>query len=202
MREFIKSTVVGGVVFLLPVVLVLVMLGYAVQLVSGIAGPVLEFVGLENYGTMQGLGIVTAASIVILIVIAFVAGFIARTTIGSRLTDWLEKAILNRLPQYQMMKSMAGSFATLHSQAGLSPALIAVEGVWRIGYRLETLENGWEAVFLPQSPGTMSGVVAYVPVDRVRPLSISMAEATSLVQQMGLGSRAVLKDVTMAAPTS
>jgi uncharacterized membrane protein len=43
----------------------------------------------------------------------------------------------------------------------------------------------------------MSGIVAYVPAERVRPLAISMADATSLVQQMGLGSRAVLKDADM-----
>ncbi len=199
MREFLKSTLVGGVVFLLPLVLVALMLNYGVQLVSGVAGPALEFLGLESYGTVQGLGIVTAASLVILIAIAFLAGFIARTKFGSGLTEWLEKAILNRLPQYQMMKSMAGSYATLHSQAGLSPALVLVEGIWRIGYRLETLENGWETVFLPQSPGTMTGIVAYVPAERVRPLDITMAEATSLVQNMGLGSRAALKNIELGA---
>ena len=197
MREFLKSTLVGGVVFLLPLALVLAMLGYAVQLVSGVARPALEFLGLEDYGMVQGLGIVTVASVFILVTLAFVAGVLARTAIGSSLTDWLEKAILNRIPQYQMMKSMAGSFATLQSQAGLSPALIAHEGGWRIGYRLETLDNGWETVFLPQSPGTMTGVVAYMPADSVRPLSISMTEATSLVQQMGLGSRASLRDAAM-----
>ncbi len=96
-----------------------------------------------------------------------------------------------------LLQSMAGSFAKLQSTAGLTPALAAVEGGWRIGYRLETLENGWEVVFVPQAPATMTGTIMYMPPERVKPLDLTMAAATSLVQQMGLGSRAALAGVDM-----
>lgn len=197
MREFLKSTLVGGVVFLLPLVLLLLMLGYALQAVSGIAGPVLSALDLEHYGTVSGIGLVTAVSAAILVAVAFAAGVIARTAAGSRLTQWLETSVLGRLPQYQMLKSMAGSFAKLQSTAGLTPALAAVEGGWQIGYRLEMLENGWEVVFVPQAPATMTGTIMYMPPERVKPLDLTMAAATSLVQQMGLGSRAALAGVDM-----
>ncbi len=38
-----------------------------------------------------------------------------------------------------------------------------IEGGWQMGYLLETLENGWLSVFLPQAPTPMSGNVMQDP---------------------------------------
>ena len=46
----------------------------------------------------------------------------------------------------------------------------------------------------------MSGNVMYLPEGRVRPLSVSMVEAMSLVKHMGIGSSKALATADLALP--
>jgi uncharacterized membrane protein len=70
------------------------------------------------------------------------------------------------------------------------PHLVSIEDGWQIGYLLEKLENDWVAVFLPQAPTPMSGDIMYLPINRVRPLGITMIQAMSIVKAIGVGSGA------------
>jgi uncharacterized membrane protein len=101
-----------------------------------------------------------------------------------------------------MIKSMAEGLAHIESASGLKPALISVEDGWQIGYLLEHLENDWVAVFLPQAPTPMSGNIMYFPVDRVRPLGITMVQAASIIKAIGVGSGAALRGVDLKQPDS
>ena len=87
-----------------------------------------------------------------------------------------------------MVKSMAEGLAQLENTSGIRPALISIEGGWQIGYLLEPLDNGWLSVFLPQAPTPMSGNVMYLPAERVRPLTITMVEAMTIIKRIGVGS--------------
>jgi uncharacterized membrane protein len=51
---------------------------------------------------------------------------------------------------------------------------------------------------MPQAPTPMSGNVMYYPADRVRPLDITMLQATSLVKHIGVGSGEILRGVKLA----
>jgi uncharacterized membrane protein len=198
MTAFLKTTMVGGVLFLLPVAIVLMILGYALRLASVVAQPISDKLQLQN--DLAGVGIVTLLSVLVLVLLSFAAGIAARTYLGGRITRWFEGSLLGRLPQYQMVKSMAEGLAQLESASGIQPALISIEGGWQIGYLLEPLENGWVSVFLPQAPTPMSGNVMYFPADRVRPLSITMVEAMSLIKRIGVGSREVLHGADLKLP--
>ena len=95
-------------------------------------------------------------AVLVLILISFIAGFIARTSGGKRLTRWFETSVLGSLPQYQLVKSMAEGLAQIENASTVKPALVSIEDGWQIGYLLEQLENDWVAVFLPQAPSPMS----------------------------------------------
>ena len=99
------------------------------------------------------------------------------------------------------MKNMAEGLAQIESASGLKPALVSIEDGWQIGYLLEQLENNWVVVFLPQAPTPMSGNVMYLPVERVRPLGITMVQAMSIVKAIGVGSSA-LRGVDLRLPSA
>jgi uncharacterized membrane protein len=46
----------------------------------------------------------------------------------------------------------------------------------------------------------MSGNVMYLPGERVRPLTITMMEATSIIKRMGIGSSKALRSTDLALP--
>ena len=200
MTRFLKTTMLGGILFLLPLAIVLMVLGYALGLAAKVAQPISEKLQLDTWGTVAGVGVVTVLSALVLVLLAFAAGLVARTYSGERLTRWFEGSLLGRLPQYQMVKSMTEGLAQLQNASGIRPALISIEGGWQIGYLLEPLENGWVSVFLPQAPTPMSGNVMYLPTDRVRPLNITMVEAMSIIKRIGVGSREALHGTDLKLP--
>jgi len=200
MRKFLRTTIIGGAVFLLPLVVIVMLLGYALGVAADLVRPVLDALGLDLWSNIAGIGVVTVIAVLVLVGVCFVAGLMARTAIGDALTNWIERSVLGRMPQYQMMKSMAAAFGHLENTQGLTPVLVSIEGGWQIGYQLETLENGWQAVFLPQAPTPMSGNVMYFPPERVRSVPFSMLDASRLVSRLGIGSREALGRIDMTQP--
>ena len=201
LKEFVKTTVMGGALFLLPVAVILFILSYAPRLAKKVARPIADSLHIDLGGPASIIA-VTVLSVLILVLVSFAAGIVARTAVGRRITKWSEHSFLGRLPQYQLMKSMAEGLAHVESASGLKPALVNIEDGWQIGYLLEQLENDWLAVFLPQVPTPMSGNIMYFPAQRVRPLEITMVQAASIVKAIGAGSGAVLRGVNFKLPAA
>jgi uncharacterized membrane protein len=192
----LKATIAGGLLFLLPVVLIVIVLGYAVQLAGKVAEPISEFLPVD---AVLGVPGVTILAVLLLIVVSLVAGLFARTSGGKRIMRWSENSLLGG--KYRLVKSMAEGLAQVESTEGVHPALVSIEDGWQIGYLLEPLENGWVAVFLPQAPTPMSGNVMYLPADRVRPLGMTMVEAMAIVKRIGVGSATALRGADLTLPT-
>jgi len=194
---FFKATIAGGLLFLLPVVLIVIVLGHAMQLARKVAKPISEFLPVDAVVGVRG---VTILAVLVLVFISLVAGLVARTNAGRRIMRWSENSLLGSFPQYQLMKGMAEGLAQVESAESVHPALVSIEGGWQIGYRLEPLENGWVTVFLPQAPTPMSGNVMYLPADRVRPLGITMVQAMAIVKHIGVGSAKALHGTDLTLP--
>src|SRR6516164_1612755 len=140
-KEFLKTTIIGGTSFLLPVALVVLVLSYALRLVKRIATPISHSLQLDQLGDVAGVGAATLLSVLALILVSFAAGIVARTAVGGRVTRWSETSVFGRLPHYQLIKSMAEGLAHIESASGLKPALVSIEEGWQIGYLLEKLEK-------------------------------------------------------------
>jgi len=194
---FLKATIVGGILFLLPLVLIVIVLGHAMRLAAKVAEPISKLLPIE---TTNPTAVVTLLAVLLLVVISLVAGLIARTNPGRRLMRWFEDSLFGGLPQYQMVKSVAEGLAQIEGAEGLTPALVSIEDGWQIGYLLEPVNSGWVAVFLPQAPTPMSGNIMYLPSERVKPLELTMVQAMALVKRMGVGSGKVLGGVDFSLP--
>ena len=202
MKGFFKTTILGGVLFLLPVSVVLFLLGHALQIVTPMVKPVVNTFDFERLGKAADIGAGTLLAVLLLVLISFTAGMLARTAVGSRVSSWFEKSVAGGLPQYRMVKSMAEGLAQIEGSEGMKPALVSIEDGWQLGYLLEPVGDGWVAVFLPAAPTPMSGTLIYLPTERVRPLDISMVDATALVKHLGIGSGKALRGVSLTPPAA
>ena len=196
LADFLKATIVGGLLFLLPVALVLIVLRRAMQVAGKVAQPISALLP----DALTGAVVATGLAVLLLVLVSFLAGLVARTNAGRRTMRLFENSLLGGIPQYQLVKGMAEGLAQVENAEGVKPALVSIEGGWQIGYLLEPLENGWVTVFLPQAPTPMSGTVMYLPADRVCPLDIPMAKAMSIVKHIGVGSGAALHSVDLTLP--
>jgi uncharacterized membrane protein len=197
LRGFFRATITGGLLFLLPMVLILTVLRHAIQRVGKLTKPIAD---LLPFDAVLGVRRETFLAVLLLIFISLVAGLVAKTKAGRRVIRWFEDSFVGGLPQYQLTKGMAEGLARVESAEGVQPALVNIEDGWQIAYLLERLENGWVTVFLPQAPTPMSGNVMYLPADRVRPLNITMSQARGLVKHIGIGSAEALRGTDLRLP--
>ena len=195
-KSFLKSTLVGGVMFLVPVVLIVIVLKHALQLAGQIAQPLAEMLPIRQVG---GVGVATIIAVAMLLLVAFLAGLLSRTGPGRRVTHWFEESILGGLPQYRMVKSLAEGLTQIENGEGMQPVLMRGDEGWMLGYQIEELPNDWRVIFLPASPTPMSGNVIYAEGSRVRRLDLTMREAMMLVKRLGIGSTAALNGVKLDA---
>ena len=186
-----------GLVFLLPAVLVLIVLGHAITLVGSLAKPVARIVPVEDYVGVSGESLI---GLVLILALAIAAGFVAGTHHGKKVMRFWETSLLGGLPQYQLVKSVADGLVQVESMEGVKPALVSREGGWQLGYLLEDIPDGWVAVFIPRAPTPLSGDLFYLPADRVVPLNITMAQAMMVVKRMGLGSGEALRKAGLVFP--
>jgi uncharacterized membrane protein len=191
-KSFLKTTFVGGLVFLVPVVLLAVLLRYAMQLADKVAKPIAALLPVSQVG---GVAVTTVIAVSILVLIAFLAGLLSRTPVGRRITHWFEESILGGLPQYRMVKSLSEGLLQVESGVDMRPVLMHGDDGWMLGYQVEILPNGWVVVFLPSSPTPMQGSVVYVEPERIRQLDLTMVEAMQLVKRLGIGSAEKLGDI-------
>ncbi|BCP55463.1 hypothetical protein K32_40800 [Kaistia sp. 32K] len=192
---FLKATLLGGLLFLLPVALLSIAFRHAMTLGQKLAEPISKLV--PETVIPRGFGLIPLLTILILALFCLAAGLFARTRTGRQLRDWLETSLFGGLPQYRLMKSMAEGLAHVEGSEGMTPVLVKVEEGWQIGYRLEPLEGGWLAVFLPQAPTPMSGNILYMPAECVRPLDLTMVQALQIVKNMGVGSAPALRGIDL-----
>ena len=89
MKDFLKTTIVGGVLFLLPLGLVLFILSYALRLATRVAQPISEALHLDQLGDVAGIGITTVVGVLLLVLVSFAAGLIGRTSIGGRISAYI-----------------------------------------------------------------------------------------------------------------
>jgi uncharacterized membrane protein len=195
-KSFLKSTLVGGVMFLVPVVLIIIVLKHALKLAGQIAQPLAEMLPIRQVG---GVTVATIIAVAMLLLVAFLAGLLSRTGPGRRITHWFEESILGGLPQYRMVKSLAEGLTQIEDGTGMQPVLMRGDEGWMLGYQMEELPNGWRVIFLPQSPTPMSGNVIYAEGSRVKRLDMTMREAMVLVKRLGIGSTAALNGVKLDA---
>ena len=73
--KFLKTTIMGGLLFLLPAVIILIFLGYAMQLVAKVVQPISKLLP----DAVVGVGGITVFAALALVLISFLAGLVART---------------------------------------------------------------------------------------------------------------------------
>ena len=190
MLRFIKTTVLGGMLFMIPVVIFIVVIGKALQLINRVAEPMAKLLPFETFG---GMGIAQLIALGLLILTCFLAGLAARSATARGLVQSLETNVLERIPAYSLMKAKTGSFLTPEDTRDMQPVLIQFDDSWQVGFEVEKTGGGNSLVFLPGAPDPWSGSVCVVAAERIQPLPLNIREVSDLMKRLGKGSSEALR---------
>ena len=187
MADFIKTTLLGGFLVLLPIVAVLALIGIAVATVINIVTPI---VGKLPIKTVGGLALATILAVFLLLAFCFLAGLFFQMQIGRLAQKWLENFLLQRLPGYVMFKNLTRQLA---GQAGIefAPALVDLYGSEArvLGLIVEEHADGKFTIFVPISPTATLGQVYLLPHTKVERLQARFVDVVNCLTQWGIESK-------------
>lgn len=192
---FVRTTLVGGVLFLVPVVLAALILREAAQFAMRILRP---FTRLAPSDTVAGIAIIELLAVAALIALCFLAGLIAGTKAGRALGHRLEYAILRRIPGFMFLRIVMASMVGMETNSGLSVALASIEDAWVLSFVIERHPGGLATVFVPSAPTPAAGSIYYLPEDRIRPLDVPVSAAMACISRLGVGSIDLLEKAGLA----
>jgi uncharacterized membrane protein len=191
LTDFLKTTIIGGLLFLVPAVLIVLLIKQAVKLASKILVPIEKLLPAERIG---GVALEHLLAVLLILAVCFLAGLAARTSPGAKLNAWLERAILRRVPGFGLVKRVTKEMANIENQSDFCVALARIEDAWVLSFIVEKLDNGLLAVFVPSVPTPAAGSIYYLTEDRVKRLDVSVSSAIQCIMRLGVGSKELLKE--------
>jgi uncharacterized membrane protein len=199
--EFLKTTAMGGLFILLPVLLLYLLMAEALGLIVALAGPIAD---LFPKGTFAEIKHPVAIGLILIMGVSFLIGLILRSENGRRLGRWIEGTVLDRLPVYKALKSLSRGFAEAGKDGAFKTAVYNSPGGLReIVYIIEDHENGYLTVLLPWAPTAFSGSVRVVNQDRLEFLDANLGDVSKVLSHWGVGVRDLLeKKATDTGPSA
>lgn len=181
--SFLRTTGIGGIFFLLPLVVVGALLGQVIQVVWVAAGAI---DGLIPVDSPWGYSLLFLGGLGLIVLACFGAGLIARRAIGKRFLGFIEKYLLMLFPRYSIFKEqLSGNIGGHEFQNSMTPVYVDCMGIERIAMEIERDDQGRVVVFLPGSPDPWTGTVIVLKEEQVQPLPVDFASAMATFEQLG-----------------
>jgi uncharacterized membrane protein len=196
LAEFSKTTLIGGILIVLPIYVCLLLLAKAAKGLLALLSPITASIPAS-------VAFREILAVLVLAAVCFVAGAIARTGPGLRAKKAFERAVLERLPGYALLRGLAARFTGQADGSTFAPALVEIEEALVPALIIEELEDGSYTVLVPSVPTPMAGQLYILPRERVHRVDVPLTTALKVFSKWGTGSgefvRAMQPRITPAA---
>lgn len=188
--KLLKSTLIGGIFFLIPLVLLILVLSKARDIMLKVAQPLSEVIPLEKIG---GVAIANVLVIILILLVCLLAGLLATRPKFKSFQQYLEEKILGPLPGYRVIKAFLNSLEIYEgSGEKMVPVLVALDNHQKLGFEVDRSEKGQVVVYLPDAPSFITGVVAVVTAEQVTRLDVPLPRVKECMEQFGFGASELL----------
>ena len=187
--RFLRTTVLGGILVLLPLLGVLFFAWTTIKFVLDIITPLNRLLPIQSVG---GVAIIDLLAFAIFLGLCFSLGLLVQTAGGRWVGRWFEQLALNPLPGYRIFKRLSLQIAGRTEEALGAPVLIKLGETRQIGFLVEQLSSGEFAVFVPLAPVLYFGSLHLVRPENVERLDVPMTKVVAFVSSFGVGASHLL----------
>jgi uncharacterized membrane protein len=183
--EFIKTSLIGGLFVLLPLILFYLLLAEMLQLVVALATPIAD---LFPKGTFDRVNAPVLMALILIVGASFLFGLALRSMTLRRLGLWIERGALGRLPLYNAVKSLSRALVGANEDTAFKPAVLnSADGEREIVYIIEDHGDGQVTVLVPWAPTSFAGSVKIMSNDRIEMLDASLGDVSRVLSHWGVG---------------
>lgn len=195
--NFLKTSLLGGLFILLPLLLLQLMLGEIFGLLVVLATPIADLLLSKEW--VEALNAPIILTILLIIVVSFILGVLAKSSLGRRCGRWLERNTVEHIPLYGVLKSLTAKLIEIGEGSGFKPVMfVSGEGQKEFAYLIEDHGDGLATIMLPWAPTPLSGSVKIVPMSQLEMIDASLGEVTKVLSHWGMGAHAL---ITPQSPT-
>ena len=183
--EFLKTTALGGLFVLLPVILLYLLLSEALDLIVVLATPIAD---LFPKGTFDQIKSPVLMALILIVGVSFLIGLALRSETGRRLGGWIERTVFGHLPVYKALKSLTTGFTEASKDDAFRPAvMISPNGDRELAYVIEDHGDGQATVLLPWVPTAFAGSVKIVDRESIDILDANLGDVSRVLSHWGVG---------------
>jgi uncharacterized membrane protein len=185
--EFLKTTLIGGLLIVVPVYLTLLLLGKALKGMVALLAPIVALLPerVHHFGQIF--------AIVLVVLVCFLLGLIARTGLGRRAIEAFERRVLERMPGFAMLRSVVRRVSGSSDDAQFQPVLVEIEEARTPAFIVEELDDDRFVVLVPSVPTPAAGSLYILPRQRVHWVDVPVTEAVAVITRWGTGTSKLLK---------
>jgi uncharacterized membrane protein len=184
--DFTKSTVIGGLFFLVPVAVIIFVVDKLAGFMRSVADSLAPVIPVET--VLGGLALNLIALLVV-VGLCFLAGLIAQSAGARKVKAKLESGLLTAIPGYSFVKGFTDSMRQSDELAeSFFPILVRFNDYSQLAFEIERVKDSDVVVYLPGAPNPWSGKVVYVTPDRVTHVPMTVMEMIQNIGMLGRGS--------------
>ena len=191
-RDFLKTSLLGGLVVILPVAILIFVFKWIFNLVTNMVQPLTDLVMARSQ--MQEI-LADILVIAVILSLCFVIGVFVRTRLGKWIFQTLENKILKIAPGYSLIKETVMQFVASKKSPFSSVALVQIFGNETLvsAFVTDTHEDGSYTVFVPTGPNPTSGNIYHLEARFVHPVDVPVEDAMRSIISCGAGSTKLIK---------
>jgi uncharacterized membrane protein len=200
-RSFIRTSLLGGVIVLLPITILGFAFTWLLNLIRRIIQPLTDVV-MER-GQMQEF-VATLIALGLIVGFCFVVGVIVRTQVGRFIHEQMEKRFFRVAPGYNLVKETVMQFLGNRKSPFGSVAMVRLFGTPTLvtAFITDEHENGWCTVFVPTGPNPTSGLIYHVPGENVFRVDHPVEDVMRSIISCGAGTAPILTKCAAANPVA
>ncbi len=183
----VKSTIVDGLIILLPLGLILIIAMKLVAMLRELAEPFAELLP-------ESLRYPSLIAVTMLLFLSLIAGLLARTGMGKKAGVYFEGSVLNRIPGYALLRSLIQSVRT-EETLDYAPVFVETDESLALGFIIEIHDDGRYTVFIPSAPTPTAGAVFVMEPNRVHFIDAHFMDVVKTVSKFGMGSASLMKSI-------
>jgi uncharacterized membrane protein len=189
--QFVRATLTGGIMFLLPVVLLVIIIKKATEVLSRVTAPISKWLPRDIFFGLDGHNVI---AVVLLIIVCFFGGLLFRWKHARKSINTLEEHVLTYVPGYALLKSVTSDALKADSEVFMKPVMVKNDDSLNIGFLVEETDAGLCTVFIPEAPRFDSGEVKIVHASKVKKLNVPNNYVTRSLRTYGRGASAWVDD--------
>jgi uncharacterized membrane protein len=190
--ELTKTTLIGGVLVLMPIYLSVLLLLKALGGIVTLVSPITE-------GLPETLPLREVLAMLLLIAACFACGVAVRTGPGLRAKNALERTVLERIPGYALIRGLAGRIVGKEDEHTFTVVLAEIEDALVPAFLVEECDDDLCAIFVPSVPTPAAGAIYIIAKARVHAVDVPFTRAVSVISKWGAGSSELLAGMKRAA---